>query len=107
MKREEIEFLTPEAEVQIDLRVLEMITEDLRDFDKFKDLLSGIDPLETDGHLHRALMNLDKACVNEKPALDAIRTALCHIQRRVYAEAVTVWTDKLRQRAERELFAEA
>lgn len=101
---EGIEYLTPEAEVAIERRVCELITEELQDFRKFQEILGSIEPEETDTHLHRALMNLDKACVNEQAGLDAIRTALCHIQRRVYAEAVTQWTDKFSKQAERELF---
>jgi len=101
---EGIEYLTPEAEVAIRLRTAELIAEGLQDFRQFQEVLGAIEPEETDTHLHRALMNLDKACVNEQAGLDALRTALCHIQRRIYAEAVTAWTKKFRAQAERELF---
>lgn len=101
---EHVKFLTPQQEVAIDMRVKELISDKLRDYSGFREVLAGIEPEEIDTHLHRALNNLDKACVGQEIAITAILTALCHIQRRVYVEAVDQWTDSLRRQAERELF---
>lgn len=101
---EHVKFLTPQEEVAIERRVKELIADKLREYSGFREVIAGIEPEEIDTHIHRALNSLDKACLGEEIALTAIRTALCHVQRRVYVEAVDQWTDSLRQQAERELF---
>lgn len=104
---EHIEFLTPKEEAKIERRTAELISERIADRSNFHEILAGIEPTDIEGPLHRALCNLDRACRNDQIALDAMRTALSHIQRMVYVEAVNQFTDKCRKQAERELFAEA
>ena len=96
---EHVNFLTPQEEAAIERRVKELIADKLREYSGFREVLAGIEPEEIDTHLHRALNNLDAACQGEKIAITAILTALCHIQRRVYVEAVDQWTESLRRQA--------
>lgn len=95
--------LTPQELATMERRAKELIAERLRDAKRFYDLMAGIDPTEIDSHIHRCMMNLDNACAGDKIGMDAIRTALCHIQRRVQCEAESVWMDECMEIAEREL----
>jgi len=101
---EGIEYLTPEAEVAIERRTAELIAGAIADRGNFHEILAGIEPTDIEGPLHRALMRLDRACLNDQIALDAIRAALSHIQRMVYNEACSQFFEQFRAQAERELF---
>lgn len=90
---EHIKFLTPQEKVAIERRAKELIADKLREYPNYREVIAGIEPEELDTHIHRALNNLDAACQGEKIAITAILKALCHIQRRVYVEAVDQWTD--------------
>lgn len=104
---ENIKYLTPQEEVIIESRVSELTQERLTEYKRFQDILAGIDPTETDTHIHRALNNLDKACKGEKIAITAVLNSLCHVQRLVYVEALEAWNDELREIAENELTEES
>ena len=84
-------------------RTQELLTERLNDASLFRDLLSGIDALEIEPQLHRALMNLDRAIQGEIAGEAAVFSALSLIQRRVRLEAGIVWRDECRDEAERQL----
>lgn len=98
--------LTPQEGVLIDRRVSELTQERLTEYKYFQDILAGIDPTETDTHIHRALNNLDKACKGEQLGIRAILTSLSHIQRRIYVEAIERWQDELSEIAENEFMEE-
>lgn len=95
--------LTPEELATMERRAGEMITERVRDAARFSEIIGYIDPSEIDPHIHRCMMNLDNACAGDKIGLDAIRTALCHVQRRVQLEAEALWMDECMEAAEKEL----
>lgn len=95
--------LTPEELATVERRAKELIADRLRDPAKFSELMGYIEPTEIDSHIHRCMMNLDNACGGDRIGLDAIRTALCHVQRRVQQEAESVWMDECMDIAEGEL----
>lgn len=74
---------------------------------QFDDLLAGIDPVDYEQQLQRALRNLDRACKGDKIALDAITTALSQIQRTFKAEAERVWLEDLKDEAAGEVLGVA
>jgi len=104
MKSEEKEFLTPQELVAIEVRAKQLISERLQDAKRLSEVMGYIDPSETDPHIHRCLQNLDKFCGGEKIATDAVKNALCHLQRRITVEAESAWMDDCMEEAEKELF---
>jgi len=98
------DILTAQDEVRIEARADELMAERIASVERFKDYQSACQSLSTDEQIHRALMNLDRACLGDEISRTAVLSALHQVQKSFKLWCEETYRDECRGEAEHELF---
>lgn len=94
------------VEREIEERAAALLLEKFADPIEFEELFNASEFTTIIPHLHRAILELDRACNGEAAAKDAVLSSLHQIQKFLRAEANMVWTSECDDQAEREILRE-
>ena len=94
---------TQAEEVILDKRSDELLQARIDDVETFKDFASDAASQTADEQIHRALMNLDKACDGDEISRNAVLSALTQVQKSYRLWCDKTFRDECREEAEGEL----